>query len=1069
MQARSLQWLDSPISVINQNFLNRMNKLIPAALALIFNAQLATAAIYYVDAARGNDSWSGRLGDPSATATADGPWQSLSRVSRAPLVAGDSISLRCGSIWNETLTIPASGTAAMPIAVRPYPSPCAGEAPMIDGFSRSNAAHWTRQSANVYKLPLPFALIPDAGFNLGLGLWRVWSPAGDAQLAVAAGCGPDGSNCMQMKSGTGSSASVIYGPTFAVVGGTSYRMRFDFKAAAGTQLRAYVRRSVAPFDVVGVAGTFHGNGAWQSVSMPFNGLAQLNNARLDFALTSGGSNASVDNATVEQQVGSPFLASLGAAPLIAAHHPNRGYNPLAETSPYLRAAADADVVATPSGGTGSSYVPTGSDLTLPIGGVIQTGTTIRIRTNAWLIDERKVVGVSGNRLLLDRPTSYPLRAGWGYYLVGAAWMVDQAGEWFYDEASSAILTRTAIDAAPQTPVALATLGTCINLTGKKNITVDGLHLTGCRTGVNATASAAVVLRNLKLTDIGTNGVFAPGSSALQVVGSRIERTGEHAILGNAPSLGVATGMLVSDNTVIDAGVARVNGKAVTLPVSTLGAVMPGDGASVFNNSVSGAGYHGIRTHGSGQVKGNLVESACLVLDDCGGIYAYGAGAGGRIESNVVRQIPGGLDGKPAGATSQSQGIFLDDHASGFTVVRNTVSDAETGILLHNAYNNTVQANTLYGNRRHQIWLFEDSKVKSADGDIYGNVITDNLFFSTSPNAAVGQQSIIKDTSRFATYDRNRYSALISSRVVSEDWPTGSGSFQFPTWQSAMTPTGVARLLELNGSVVNAVGFATFRILGGNIVRNGSMTAGVKEWTPWNDRLPMATAAAEACGAQSCLVVTAGASSSLVATPPFSVVVNNWYRVSFDVRSSTAGQSLAVNVRRGGGGTNGYESLMGSPEMVTTKTEFQRFSFTFKANKTINAADQITRDIGARLYFDRLAPGIRITLTNVEIIPVSAADATMQTRLFANAGANASNVACPEALSNPLKCGQYIDFATGANITWPLYVAPKSSVVAYTRDFTLVDTDGDGISDDQDQCLATPAGLVTNAKGCSQLP
>ena len=142
------------------------------------------------------------------------------------------------------------------------------------------------------------------------------------------------------------------------------------------------------------------------------------------------------------------------------------------------------------------------------------------------------------------------------------------------------------------------------------------------------------------------------------------------------------------------------------------------------------------------------------------------------------------------------------------MVRNTVSDAETGILLHNAYNNTVQANTLYGNRRHQIWLFEDSKVKSADGDIYGNVITDNLFFSTSPNAAVGQQSIIKDTSRFATYDRNRYSALISSRVVSEDWPTGSGSFQFPTWQSAMTPTGVARLLELNGSVVNAVGFAT---------------------------------------------------------------------------------------------------------------------------------------------------------------------------------------------------------------------------------------------------------------------
>ena len=527
--------------------------------------------------------------------------------------------------------------------------------------------------------------------------------------------------------------------------------------------------------------------------------------------------------------------------------------------------------------------------------------------------------------------------------------------------------------------------------------------------------------------------------------------------------------MVRENTVIDAGVTRLNGKVISLPVSTLGAMLPGTTSSVVNNSISGAGYNGIRTLGNGLIKGNLVSSACLVLDDCAGIYAYGAGLGSRIEENVVRDVLGGLDGKPVGSTSQGQGIFLDDHANSVTVLRNTVSNAESGILLHNAYNNNVQANILYGNRKHQIWLYEDSNIKSPEGDIYGNVIADNIFFSTSPSAAVGQQSFIKDTTRFASYDRNRYSALISNRVVSEDWPTGSGSFHFPAWQRATTPTGGVRNPEPNGSVVNAVGYANFRILGENIVRNGTMTAGNAEWSAWNDRLPLATAQAVSCNGQTCLDVNAGASVSLVATPPFSIVGSNWYRVSFDVRSAIAGQPLSVMVRRSGGGSNGYESLMGSAEMITGQTTFQRFSFAFKAVKTINAADPITRDAGARIYFDRIAPGNRITLANVEVVPVSAADATMQTILYTNSGATSMSVDCPDNLVNPARCGQYLDFATATKLTWPLYVAPKSSVVVYTRDTTLVDSDGDGISDAQDQCPATPIGMAVNAAGCSQTP
>ena len=1042
-----------------------MNKLISLVVVLLMHAQPASASTFFIDAARGNDGWSGRLADPSAGVVADGPWQSLARAARASLAAGDTVALRCGSVWSETLKLTASGTTALPIGVRPYPTPCVDAAPMIDGFARTSGAQWVRQGANQYALPLPFNLLSNPRFDLGLGRWQIWSPVSDARIAVLAGCGPDGSACLQLSSGTGTQPSVAYSATFPIRGGVAYRLRFDFKAGMGTVMHAYVRRAQAPFDAVGVSGTFVGNGAWQSVSIPFTGLSQLDNARLDFDLAAGGQSASLDNVAVERQVGVPQSALLGGVPMILAHHPNRGHNALEPNSPYLRAAADADAVANTSGGFGSSYVPVGSDFVLPPGAVLQAGTTIRIRTNAWLIDERKVVGQVANRLLLDRPTTYPLKVGWGYYLSGAAWMTDEPGEWFYDATASAAIVRTATDVAPVMPLALGTLDSCIDIAGVQNLIVEGLRLTGCRTGVRASAAVAVVLRSMQLADIGGNGIFAPGSRNLQVLGNRIERVGEHALLAMDAALGVATNMVVSDNTIVDSGVIRLSGRVVNAPVVALGAIVAGEYSSVLNNSINGAAYHGIRAFGTGLVKGNLVDAACLVLDDCAGIYAFGTGQGSRIESNVVRNIAGAMEGKPLGSTPQAQGIFLDDHVSGVTVIRNTIADAETGVFLHNAFGNTVQANILYGNRKHQLWMLEDSKSINPAGDVYGNVIVDNLFFPTSPSAAVGQQSLIKDTASFATFDRNRYSALISSRIVSEDWPTGSGSFQFPAWQRATTPTGAARLPDLNGSVVNPVGFASFRVLGGNMLRNGPMT--VDGWTPWNDRLPLATLNVTPCDVQSCLAVTAGASVSLAASPPFSVIAGNWYRVSFDLRSLVAGQPVSVMVRRGGGGVNGYESLMGSAEMVTGQPALQRFSFAFKSSKTINAADALTRDIGARLYFDRIAPGNVITLANVEVVPVSAADATTQTRLFSNASAVATSVVCPDVASSSARCSQYRDFASGAGVLWPIYIAPKSSVVVYTRDTSLVDSDGDGIADEQDQCLATPAGSAVNASGCSR--
>lgn len=91
-------------------------------------AQCATA--YFVDAQAGNDTWSGQQEDAAAD---DGPWRSLRRVGIAPLEPGDTVHLRCGSVWRETLALIRGGAADRPIVVKPYGKGCEAEGgPLID-------------------------------------------------------------------------------------------------------------------------------------------------------------------------------------------------------------------------------------------------------------------------------------------------------------------------------------------------------------------------------------------------------------------------------------------------------------------------------------------------------------------------------------------------------------------------------------------------------------------------------------------------------------------------------------------------------------------------------------------------------------------------------------------------------------------------------------------------------------------------------------------------------------------------------------------------------------------------
>lgn len=121
--------------------------LLTFALAVLFavsDACLATT--YYVDAARGDDNWTGLAS--TYLGGSSGPWKSLTRTARIGMRPGDVLALACDGVWHEAMSIHGEGNAAFPVVVHPYGSCAAGMRPEIRPTQSSSA--WNSEAGSVY-------------------------------------------------------------------------------------------------------------------------------------------------------------------------------------------------------------------------------------------------------------------------------------------------------------------------------------------------------------------------------------------------------------------------------------------------------------------------------------------------------------------------------------------------------------------------------------------------------------------------------------------------------------------------------------------------------------------------------------------------------------------------------------------------------------------------------------------------------------------------------------------------------------------------------------------------------
>lgn len=776
-----------------------------------------------------------------------------------------------------------------------------------------------------------------------------------------------------------------------------------------------------------------------------------------------------------QYRGNIYKATLATAPtqvfsstgfLTQAHHPNRGYDSADPNSMYLRLAAASDNVLVNNRLT-SSYIMTGANLALPAGATVGSGTQVRIRSNAWTIEDKTITNIAGSKFTLSTPTANPLSAGWGYYLLGQLWMLDAPGEWHYDPIAKTLYAWMPDSRPPSTPVSATRLSTGVDLESRRYITVDGLAIKMATTGLNLKSSTGVIIRNSQVEDTMDHGINAASSQDTVVQGNVFTRIGLDAVSGHDDIMPASTSMQVTNNTMSEVGVAMNGETVVSLPRRTRAAIRPGANAIVSGNSISNTGYNGIHALANSTITKNTFFGTCTVLDDCGAIYASGANNNSVISGNLIRRSRGALAGKSSSIPyTQGQGIYLDELASGVTVSSNTVMDADNGIHLHISANNIIKDNKLFGNRKSQIWMQETRNPVNPLGDVFGNTITGNQIVPTSGDAmGLYLDTQITDTSRFGSFDWNRYFDRVFATIAVESTPAQRTESNLLQWKAA-NKAGAPRNLDVNGTGTSQTRFASVLMNGSNIVPNGNVAVNSKGWGTWNQTSPYGTMAREACAAGWCMRYVAGGSPGILSSPNFSTTVGTWYRLSADIATGSEGQLVNLVVRRGGGGNNGYELLNDRSLNITAGRTWMRYSVIFKSTGTVNAADPVTRDLGARVDIQNIAPGHTVSVGNLELVPITPAEALTRSDILLNAGDVATQLSCPVAATQPTLCSIYVRLSDNQPVTWPYYLLARSAELVYSRDARLVDTDGDGIADSQDQCPNTPWGAAVNSRGCS---
>lgn len=166
---------------------------------------------------------------------------------------------------------------------------------------------------------------------------------------------------------------------------------------------------------------------------------------------------------------------------------------------------------TTAAGTVGSLVDTSLAAALPPSGLDEANVAVRTRdwelSIATVRDFDPVTGTLRTKQRLQSATE----KGYGYYLSGAAWMLNAPGEWAYDGKQYLYLRTTFADPPSSHIIEVPTRPFGVDLSGSEHAIVQGIRV--CHVRVAAVHATAV-------TDVAVHGVTSEGGRFVFLVSSR---------------------------------------------------------------------------------------------------------------------------------------------------------------------------------------------------------------------------------------------------------------------------------------------------------------------------------------------------------------------------------------------------------------------------------------------------------------------------------------------------------------------------------------------------------------------
>lgn len=708
-------------------------------------------------------------------------------------------------------------------------------------------------------------------------------------------------------------------------------------------------------------------------------------------------------------------------PLLLAQYPNAGFDPQKPDSVFLTIDPDPN---------GIAYTTRFTDLDLELtGGQDIVGAGVHIRLGDFIIDDRVVSAYDPTTKVvsLTAATQRTITDGWGYYFDNKLWMLDQAGEWYYDGSdpnNKKLYVWMPDGTDPGTRVIAGRDSYGVDAQNQSNLVITNLRIEKTGVGLQLSRASNFVAKNTEVVDSYYEGMLVNDSNAGSIDSCTITRTVREGIDGTGTNLSIA------NNLISDTG-------NIGSPKNSRGAIaISGEYSTIKNNSITRSGYHGISFSKNSNVSNNYIVDPCLVLNDCGGIYT-GMGIdnltvphNSDISGNTVIGGYGNSNGRKADLQQTlASGIYIDYRSHDLGVKDNTVVGSDSGIYLHNTANIVIKRNKVYNSVTYALRFVD----RGALGGVYGNVVSDNTFFASNDEGIVEFKmyyAASHNLTNMAVFSNNRYSALYASDSNAQgfahvlDQPSVNSGFTtvdytFPQWTQVGIDTGSTIFDDFT------IGSFTYQNVGApNLVANSTFDADVGMWKPYSSSSDATLNWSAGCQAGGCMLLSGGAVSARgsAISNNFSVELGKKYLVSFDARTLVGGQGFTALIRDAG--PVSFDVLAPRQELIG-QAQWQHYAYLIDPTRSAVAGTGGSN--GARIDF-LVYPNQALYLDNIRVEQVNAVnnDVGDDTVILLNPTAYTLTVNCPHTGVDYAKCSQYIYLKNSTTVTWPVSLPARAS-------------------------------------------